>query len=269
MSKYKYLITSGCSFSERMAKNWPKFLSEDAELSLINVAAPSAGNTWISKSAIYSAHQLLKTEIDPSDILIIVMWSGIDRVDSFVSTDSLNFNDLITSLPSGPNPVNFLDTPLEGWISNTTDGYLLGSISANFNKYISEFKKSLIMDHLSEEALAIESYENFLKLQWFCQSNHIKLINLTYMDIMHYPSTPLITRPAAKLTKDYYRNVEPLHEMIDFTNWLFWKNTQGLYEYTKQNNLPFADDQQHPHLIAHRHYVDNYLLPKLKERNIL
>jgi hypothetical protein len=104
--------------------------------------------------------------------------------------------------------------------------------------------------------MAIDSYENFLRVQWFCESKQIKLINLTFKDIMHYPKVNI-------LSKDYYRNIIPLYEMIDFNKWVFWKETSGLFEYTRDNNLPFGPDNIHPATLAHKHFVEHFLLPKI------
>ena len=51
---------------------------------------------------------------------------------------------------------------------------------------INKFKQELILKFVSQQALAIESYDNFLKLQWFCQSKNIKLVNYDLNKIKSY-----------------------------------------------------------------------------------
>ncbi len=258
----KHLVTAGCSFSDNHGLRWPHYLADSLNAQLYNRGQGSSGNHWIAKSSIYQTQLLLDRGIDPKEILVAVMWSGIDRKDCFVDADTVGFHKLINHLNDHPNPVNFLDNEpnVKNKHSKTSeDGYLSGSAACTFaNENINRFKKDLILRYFSPQALAIESYENFLRLQWFCKTNNIKLINQTYMDILHYPNN-------STLTRDYYRNVTPLYKMIDFKNWIFWKDTQGLYEYTRDNKLEFYEDGVHPLPESHKFYVDNYLYPQLKE----
>jgi hypothetical protein len=262
----KYLITSGCSFTDNHlnSKRWPHFLSDITGLFLYNRGQGSAGNNWISKSIIYQIQILLNLGVFPKEILVITMWSGIDRKDLFISSCEDNmFNKLLNDDQS--NPINFLDdTPNVSSNTNKIDGYLLGAATCKFNNIkINSFKQELILKYFSNEALAIESYEHFLRLQWFCESKGIICINQTYKDIMHYPDyTDQI------LTKDCYRNIKHLYELIDFDKWIFWKDNKGLYEYTKDVSNMFGDDKFHPSEEGHRHYVINYLIPTLKQKNI-
>ena len=257
----KHLITSGCSFSDNCGKRWPHYLAEALGAELYNRGQGSCGNDWISKSAIYEVQRLLDAGIDPKEMLVVVMWSGIDRKGLFISnTETPNYKTLINS--NSPNPVNFIDGPINTNLSsNQYDGYLSGSMNCTFNADIVKLKKELIRNFFNDEALAIESYENFLRLQWFCKSNNIQLINQTFMDIMHYPR--YINGP---LTKDHYRNIKPLNNMLDYDRWVFWKNTGGLYEYVRDNSLGFYTDNVHPLPESHKHYVDNFLLQAVRNR---
>jgi hypothetical protein len=261
---FKYLITSGCSFSDNLEMHWPHYLSKKLNLELYNRAVTSAGNDWISKSVIYQTQQLLDAGVDPKEILVVVMWSGIERQDMFINSEyTFNYKKLLNVRGSEPNPVNFLDNPANTVCRQSTeteDGYLLGSAWAVFkNKNISEFKRNLIK-FFTPQALAIASYENFLRVQWFCESKGIVLVNQTYMDIMHFPA---VDRKGVE-TKDYYRNITPLHKMLNFDKWIFWDSTKGLYEYAKENNLGFHNDGEHPLPESHEHYVNNFLIDKIE-----
>jgi len=264
----KHIVTSGCSFSEKGDRTWPSHLSNTPGITVYTLGLSSAGNNWIAKTAIHQVHKLLSQGVSPDDISVIIMWSGIDRKDLFISkAETNNFEKLIQlGEPAVVNPVSFID-PLNDdiYASGHTDGYLVGSMSAYFdNVNIRKMKQGLIMPFFSNESLAIESYENFLRVQWLCESKKIKLLNMTFMDIMHYPDPSLNI-----LTKDHYRNIAPLNDMIDFKNWLFWKETGGMYEYTCDNNLPVEQDNVHPTKLAYEHFVNNFLMQALIERKIL
>lgn len=264
----KHLVTSGCSFSDNIGMRWPHYLSKSLSMHLYNRGQGSAGNHWIAKSSIYQTQLLLDKGIDPKEILVTVMWSGIDRKDSFVDAEgTIDYKKLINDPNNFPNPVSFLDndhnTNNKQSTSNT-DGYLLGSASCVFsNEHIVKFKRDLTLRFFSPQSLAIESYENFLRLQWFCKSSGIQLINQTFMDIMHYPNQKNI------LTKDFYRNIKPLYDMIDFDDWIFYNNTSGLFEYVKDHGLDFEADKLHPRTESHKIYVEDFLIPTMKERKVL
>lgn len=264
--KHTHLVTSGCSFTAWTEPSWAHWLSIELNVPLYNFGCPSAGNSWISKTAIYGTQQLLDAGVPPDEILVAVMWSGIDRKDMFISADTPGYRDLLNS--QNANPVKFLGRDMAadcGWHTTTTDGYLLGSMGCSFiNEYINTFKRSLIRDYYCDEALAIESFENFLRVQWYCQSKKIRLVNLTYTDIMHYPNY-YYTNVSNDLprTSDHFKNVKPLNDMIDFTNWIFWNDTGGLYEYVRDLELPFLDDGFHPGSPAAEHFVKNFLLGRI------
>jgi len=258
----KHIVTSGCSFSDKCGGTWAVQLNKKVNANVYVCGVSSAGNSWIAKSAIHHTNLLLNSGVNSNDITVIVMWSGIDRKDLFISAaETIDYAEIVSTL--GPNPVSLIDTiPGSEIKSNHIDGYLLGTPHSYFaNKKISQIKQELAMYYFSDEAMAIESYENFLRVQWFCESKKITLINMTFMDIMSYPKKQM-------LTKDYYRNIAPLYEMIDFDKWLFWKDTGGLFEYVKDNSLELFKDDLHPTPNSHEHFLDNFLVPKLQINNI-
>ena len=261
-----HLVTSGCSFSDSLGNRWPYYLGKLLSCNLYNRGQGSAGNLWISSSAIYQTNELLKQGISPENILVAVMWSGIDRKDCFIDQQTPNFLELVNVKNHQPNPLNFIDTePNIRHPESTNAGYLFGAASCRFTaKLINKFKKQLVLKFFSDQALAIESYENFLKLQWFCKSNNIKLINQTYRELAYYPA-----HDGTILTQDKYNNITHLYDMIDFKNGVFWNNSKGLYEYTRDNNLEFGSDRIHPESSAHKEYVNNYLKAELHKRNII
>ena len=78
----KKVIVSGCSFTFE-DWNWPKFLIKHLKIrkeNLNNVGMASQGNGLISKKLIYAVNKELETT-KPEDILVGVMWSGVDRFD--------------------------------------------------------------------------------------------------------------------------------------------------------------------------------------------
>ncbi len=201
------------------------------------------------------------------------MWSGIDRKELFISKTETKDFDVFFKYNGMKFPINFIRSdPNNPGIKDKSSGYLENFF--RFNDFLVDgIKTSLqpltFLSFFAEESLAIQSYEHFLRLQWFCNSKKIPLINLTYADIMHYPDGKFMQEyRTLKLTKDRYDNVVHLHKMIDFDKWIFYKETEGLYEYVSDNKLTYRPDGVHPSIESNKHFVENFLWPKMQSLNI-
>jgi hypothetical protein len=90
MTTYKKLIVSGCSFTVNdfagpggsQRYSWAQFLAEKYNLELVNLAMDGAGNKHIADSLILYLEQ---NNIDITEVLIGVMWSGISRTEWMIS----------------------------------------------------------------------------------------------------------------------------------------------------------------------------------------
>jgi hypothetical protein len=263
-----HIVTSGCSFS--VYQKWPRYLYHQTKIPVYGLGQDSAGNDWISKTAIYQASKLLQSNINPEEILIVVMWSGIDRKGLFISRkETSNYDKFITT--EAECPVHFLNQPINIKAkTNEQSGYILGSMYAYLGTSHARERKAQWLSLFALEEMAVESYEHFLRLQWFCKSYNIKLLNLTYGDILHYPNSRFLDpKKTGPLTKDIYESVKHLHDMIDFNQWAFYDETAGQFEYALNNKLSFYEDGHHPSLSANRHYVENFLIPILKEKALI
>ena len=67
------ILTSGCSFS-RGPIAWPNHIAQWYNANLVNLAQAGAGNTYISRSVMAELQQR-------SYDLVLVMWSGLERID--------------------------------------------------------------------------------------------------------------------------------------------------------------------------------------------
>ena len=75
----KHAIVAGCSFTYE-DYSWAHILDrENPDLKVHNLGIPVTGNYVISTHAISHANTLLKDGVSPSDIIVIVQWSGIER----------------------------------------------------------------------------------------------------------------------------------------------------------------------------------------------
>lgn len=265
----EYIVTGGCSFSTYRA--WPHFLRKYLPgQEIIITGHPSVGNDFISRSVLYHTQELITKGIQPEKIAIIIMWSGFDRKSFFISPEyTFEYNKLL-SVNKPINPFIHIDKEdYNQFPLKHKRGYLPGTAwCGDLNPYIQEWKRHYFEQYHNLEGAAIENYEHFLRVQWFSKLYNIKLLNLTYADLQHYPYSSFENlNYEKKLTKDNFEAVNVLSKLIDYNSWWFWKDTGGLYEYVKDNNLTFEEDNVHPTFSSHEEFTLNILL-SLFEKNL-
>lgn len=266
----KHLITSGCSFSDNCTYDggrWPHYLAELSNSELHNYGTGSAGNHWISSSVIYGAHTLMNKGVDPSDIVIGVMWSYFNRFSLHISKpETGQYNDLLNTGQT-PNPVNFINHIVNQEKQNIDEyesGWLLGSHSCSFeNENINKFKQRTL-SFITIEATVYEDVMCWLQLQWFCKANGIALFNMTIDNIWMFPSSRHFQDGRTpQIFYKTYPTTKHLYEMIDFDQWLIHGEHGGMYEYVRDNELEFYPDNWHPWPTAHKTFVKDFIWPKV------
>lgn len=256
----KHLVTSGCSFSDNVTfggGRWPHHLSNALGTQLYNRGQGSAGNDWISDSAIYQTQKLLKEGIPQEDIAVVVCWSGIDRESIYISKDDRNdFDLLINNVGGMSNPVSFIENKPNIDQRAINKGWLLGSPACSFqNKRIVELKRLRFENFYSKEERIISSLKHWLSLQWFCENNSIKLLNFTYMNIFKSAYDTFFYED--------YPDVKYLFDLLNLKNWWFHKNYSGVREWVSDNNLPFYQGSYHPLPESHKKFAEEVLCGKL------
>ena len=347
-----YVITSGCSFS--MAYDWArrvnkeiytdKYLQEyegsiywythlfaslqklyNTDFEFFNLGMEGAGQGWISRSIILKLTNLLNSGVDPKNIIVIPMWSGMLRKEILIDNDMHLFTDNKNLLKrkelwafmsgdtiseiyteqvinknlkkldpyyreeskwdgGGPNDyevsVRFRD--MKDSVQNNKEnikwdksrvwryweqGFTEPLNSSNFTErsdYIDTTLASnnhmckLVYTHFSQISLRqvyMENIEHILRLQWFCESKNIKLINICFKELF-FDTNP----DNMFLTKS-----------IDFNKWHFHKDRYGMLEWVKdmceirQNYGEESRIAFHPIEIEHKQYAEKFLLPIIKE----
>jgi hypothetical protein len=92
------LITSGCSFTSstvwlKGAASWPGYTRDRCGFEqAIDMSFPGAGNFFIADSIKYAIEKCCQ-EQDPEKILVIVMWSGIDRAEYTQIAETFSGNE--------------------------------------------------------------------------------------------------------------------------------------------------------------------------------
>ena len=186
---HKYLVTGGCSFSES-SDPWAYELGIN-HYNVSNLARGSCGNEFIRRQVIFKVSELLKKGIPSNEILVGVQWTGIARIDLFVSeeevaTENKFHTDFkIDNIGHETHPANSgslewnwnFDKHDYGWIhSGGGDNFVKEWGAETFEgRYFQKYFKYFMTHN--------QGWSNFLynvlMLQWFCKSNNISLFNFT------------------------------------------------------------------------------------------
>jgi len=240
----KTLVVSGCSFTFE-PWNWPTFVCNELGYDLVNVGMASQGNGLIAKKIIYQLDKLLKTH-KAEDIIVGVMWSGIDRND-FYTDDSKTISNI------------------NGWIENPTnviDGRKNWVIT-NYSWDIPHAKIWYENFHTSIGAM-LTTIQNILMVQWYLERKNIQYFMSTYLDIFHSNGADgLIIHPEIKY----------LYDMIDFNKFL---PVDGCHEWVKDNynelgfNGSVGNEHRgiHPTKFGHEKFSKEVIVPFLKNNII-
>ena len=231
----KVLLTSGCSFSETIISDtWPVYLAEAMpDYTHISKAMGSQGNGLISRSIIHAC-----TELQDSEVVVGIIWSGPDRHDFYLREPNIGKNQ-------------------DGWMENPT-GFTGNKrwVILNHN-WKNEYAKTYYGMFHDPIGCMINTLEHILRTQWFLKQHNIKYFMSTY--------TKNVLAGIENLT-----DCKHLYDLIDFNNFL---PVDGLYEWVQTNigetyGFPVKGDN-HPSMHAHEVFTDRVILPHLEKKCII
>jgi hypothetical protein len=240
----KLVITSGCSFSvaNKWGDTWPRHLSRAyPEFEYRHTGLSSQGNGLISRRVIYEVTEALKTH-RPEDILVGIMWSGIDRYD-FYTRDAKGLDTNIDNWEE--NPTKFINPPTGGnWVI------------LNWN-WQNEYAKQYYTTFYDRIGSLIYSLEHILRTQWFLKAKNIPYFMTTYTKEVF----PDVTRQ--------HIDTQYLYDQIDFDQFL---GVVGEFEWVKERSgigFKNSSDGLHPSPEQHRAFTEQIVIPFLHSKNYL
>jgi hypothetical protein len=197
---------------------------------MINLAWPGAGNKYISDSVI---HQCTVNKYDA----VLVMWSGLTRLDIPVPTSLRLFDDYDFKRPVGPFNYIMSGGVVGSW-QHHPDAIRLFEDTYKF---------------LSTTELVWLSLLEIIKLQGFLKNLGIKYYFMSYINYWNQPQSWL-SRNCDPPLGDFIK-LKDIVNQIDFSQWIFLNdNRDGIYEIAQQSNL-FEEDNWHPNSVADRHWA--------------
>jgi len=244
VKKYKKLVVYGCSLTkDNYLDTWADLLSKKLGVPLINRAERGAGYNYILQ-------KVLSTEFDADD-LCVIMWPSSDRYDLYV-------NDAVPHLQSDLQFASWLDGKSPSFVDydgsyNSNKGWLInGAVPRGYKHlYYKYFYNETF--HVNNAWATISSVQSILNQQHvkYCMCNSYSL---------------------RSLTQYHYDNVNDfnwqLYNKINKNKFVKNASTTGFIELAIANNFKFCNPH-YPDTEAHQWFLDEYILPKLMDKNLL
>jgi hypothetical protein len=247
-SPYKKLLVSGCSFTHNNHHTpctWGNNLAEWAGLDIHNLGIPGAGNTHIANSIIL---WIEKHRPDPADVLIIVMWSGVERVDWITDSNLSKFKDIY------PFTYNYSDSTelvLGGaWWRENNSTSLVEKTLKNYTKF------------QNEQSLALTSWLAMTQLTDYLKQRGYAFYYTAWQDLW-CPGN------GTDQWIDYGVALKKLNLTLDHGPWLWSNHNEYLGNWVKERNYTVGANDAHPSRIGHEMWCRTVLVPELIKRNAL
>jgi hypothetical protein len=249
-SRFKNLVVSGCSFTHEPINEWNPFswantFGHLTDMVVHNLAMPGAGNDHISKSIIL---YMERNSFDPADTLVLVMWSGVGRIDWIADRSKSNFGD---EYPFTYNYDDNNELVLGGnWWNKKNPSPLIKTL-INYSKYQSDSTFAL------HTWLAMQNLSNYLKVNNF---------EYYYTSFLNYNNTKI---KGDALTVNFFKELENLNLSIDYNHWLDFQDEEYYGDWSRIHNF-LDDDGFHPRYPkATEGWTKEILIPKLIKLGIL
>lgn len=234
----KYIITSGCSYSDVSMGAWPKHINDFfPDVIVKNYGSCARGNDYISRTIISSVQKLLDGGIKPNNILVLGCWSGLQRRDILINKESIKQHFSLSHHTKNKNQLDFTkDLPIGEWEGFNNEWWKL----------------------ISDEQGIIISFENMLRTQWFLRDKNIDYKFFSFVNIFvdsHYFeewNSKYNIESNVKII-DKYPNTKYLWDMMDWDKWWFWKNYGGVGNWVLENVSGGYDKDELSGMLGHNH----------------
>jgi hypothetical protein len=219
----KNLLTFGCSFTDDYALAWPRHLSNLNNCKLISKGRGGVGNYYIANSV----YDIIDTsKYNWANSIVIVMWSGIDRIDMAVNKREFHYFD------------KFNDNIQDSWLHS--GGKILFDNSKTKDRYWHNYYRT----YHTEEDLYTQTLQHIIGAQEFLSNRKIPYLFLTYKDIFTG-------------RERIYKRAKNLENQINWNKFHFPNGKfGGEFEWVKDNNLTWAEDKSHPSPKSHRKFAE-------------
>jgi hypothetical protein len=236
------VLISGCSFTQwpdypgGPNSCWPRYLKDlQPDWQIKSLAEAGAGNQYICDSVI---REITNDNYD----LVLVMWSGVSRLDYLTSLEDTAWEKLFDSygffrrLPGDKLGWIFSGGQLGTWFKNPVAHKMF------YEMYKVSSKLSLANINLME----------IIKLQHYLKA---KKLNFRFMSYVNYWTNGDYLSPNGDFGVKDFPELEPIVKEIDFSNWIFLDDQKrSIYDLAVYNK-DFQEDKFHPGSRTHEEWA--------------
>ena len=297
MKKYKYLVGSGCSFTEVESnpssdgireRRWLECLGLDLGIEtekIYNMGTGGSGNEFIKLNLLYKLTELLKvSHIKSSDIFVAVQWTGFERCDLFVSDEIPTIDGLEKDLEpkylgdsrENPKRKDF------GWVFS--GAHIVRDYKWTYwnpDGHETETKMNYLMRwyqyYYTHQGMWVNTLNNILFIQNFCKAHNIDYVFCTGWD-------NVIGQDDNLNTLEQFNGFKFLWDMIDLDRFMFYSSNLPNFKMKKQKEGKISDyggmwqymaerggidsDDNHPNKHGSKVWAE-YIYNTIKDRKLL
>jgi hypothetical protein len=303
VKKYKYLVGSGCSFTEVAQPvnsedpkeiKWLECLGLDLGIETektYNMGMGGSGNEFIKLNLLYKLTELLKvSHIKPSDIFVAVQWTGFERCDLFVSDEIPTIGGLEKDL----EPNHLGDTRESkrknfGWVFSGAHILRDYNWRDNTEGHESETKMNYLTRwykyYYTHQGMWVNTLNNILFVQNFCKSHNIDYVFCTGWDNVAGQDQIHGSHNDESLnTLEQFNGFKFLWDTIDFDRFIFYSSNLPNFKMKKQKEGKISDyggmwqymaerggidpDDNHPNKHGSKVWAE-YIHNTIKDRKLL
>lgn len=238
------VLISGCSFTQWPEHPggpnicWPKFLADlHPNWQIKNLAEPAAGNQYIADSVVRS---VIKNRPDH----VLVMWSGMSRLDYLTSLEDPDWERLFDSygfyrrVEDCPNKLGYIFSggQLGTWYKNPVAHKM----------FYEMYKVSSTLSLASINLMEIVKLQNFLEN---------KGISYHFMSYVNYWNKQEHVSPNGDFGVMAFHELNDIISEINFRRWIFVDQAcNGIYELAQQKK-DFQPDGFHPGISIYKQWA--------------
>lgn len=241
MANLKYIVAAGCSFTEYPQNdrfnNWPGQLSRylNCESASYFLGKSSADNSYIANSVLHTLSKIDKN--DYSDILVGIMWSGVNRMSFYLTTPPDDYSDFDCDY----NPAGFINK----------NYYLVGP------NWKDELAINYYKNYYDDIGSLIITLKNMLLVQNFLILNNIKYFFTEYSQDCISRKKELLEHPDVAFFYNLL-NKSNFLPVVDMSDWI-----------DNNTNLQYYPDDSHPTPDMSREFTFRVIIPHLKSKGYI
>lgn len=243
------LLVNGCSFTQtpQDRPSWSVYLHQDLlglnpDHRYHNLALSGTGNNYIADSTV---RYLLQNDLDPQTTLVMIMWTGVTRIDINVSQE---YHDDILS--DTPNRADLLDNC---WAMSTGMGGAWTTVPRAMFENIYKAQDN--------RAMAGNTLLQMVNLRHFLEARGYRYRFMSYVN--YWGTDPEWYSPNLDFSIGHYASQSPLLKGLG-DHWI-WVNDHRdcLFEFAQDKNM-LLDDGFHPDAQAHELFYQQVVKPNIE-----